>query len=172
MKSSLSLLLALLAPIAFALAAPDQPADAPKADADKPKPTPKVSSPKEKEDAVLVSMPLNVPITGLRIPNRDPSGKLLMMLDAQSAQRINDRNVELKGLKLEIRNNDGTTFHVDMQNSVFNLDTRILASDTPTTIRRDDFVISGDRAEFHTKEKFGRIKGNVKMIIYNSGNPK
>lgn len=168
MKSSRSFLFALLVPIAGALAAPE----ATPTPAQKPKPTPKVSTEREKEDAVLGSMPLNQPITGLRIPNRDPNGNLLMLLDAQSAQRIDDRNIELRGLTLEINNTDGSAFHVQMEHSVFNLDTRILTSDTPTTIRRNDFVIDGDRAEFHTKEKFGRVIGNVKMIIYNSGQTK
>ncbi len=177
MKSSLSLLLVLLAaPLAFSAPPPaptplaEQPAASPTAS---PTATPKPRTSAEKEDAIFDSVPVNQPIKGLTIPNRDASGKLLMLFNAESATRLgaSDRDIEFQGLKMEIHNNDGSTFNVDMKHSLFNLDTRILTSDTPTTIRRDDFVIKGDRAEFHTKEKFGRVIGHVRMIIYNSGNP-
>jgi len=129
---------------------------------------PKQTSDDDKEKSMLDSLPANQIYNGVHIPNFSPTGKLLMMFDAKSAKRIDDRDIEMQDLKIEIHNNDGSTFHVEMTHSVFNLDTRILTSNTPTTIKRDDFTINGDRAEFHTKEKFGRVFGNVKMII-NSG---
>jgi hypothetical protein len=88
---------------------------------------------------------------------------------ASRTKRIDNRDIEMNGLKIEIHNDDGTTFHVEMAHSVFNLDTRILKSDTPTTIKRDDFTIEGQRAEFHTKERFGHMYGDVKMVIFNTG---
>jgi hypothetical protein len=131
----------------------------------------KVTSDDDKESAVLRDLPANQVYNGVHIPNFSPTGKLLMLFDAKSAKRIDDRDIEMQDLKIEIHNNDGSTFHVEMVHSVFNLDTRILTSNTPTTIKRDDFIINGDRAEFHVKEKFGRVFGNVKMII-NSGDTK
>ncbi|MDD5200753.1 MAG: hypothetical protein PHC88_13230 [Terrimicrobiaceae bacterium] len=176
MKSWLSLLAALLAPVAL-FAAPDKsppaqkPADpkAKKADASGES---KSAADADKENAILASIPADQIYHGVHIPSFSPQGKLLMLFDAQSAKRINERNIEMQDLKMEIHNKDGSTFHVEMRHSVFNLDTRILASDTPTTIRRDDFIINGDKAEFHTKEKFGRVFGNVKMIIFNTGSTK
>jgi hypothetical protein len=144
------------------------------ADSATPKPSPadaKTTSDTDKENAGIASIPPGQVYHGVHIPNYSPTGKLLMLFDAQSAKRIADRDIEMQELKIEIHNNDGSTFHVEMKHSVFNLDTRILTSDTPTTIKRDDFVINGSSAEFHTKEKFGRVFGNVKMII-NSGDTK
>ncbi len=143
----------------------------PPADQKSATPAPKVSSDADKENAVLSSLPANQIYNGVHIPNFSPSGKLLMLFDAKSAKRIDDRDIEMQDLKIEIHNADGSTFHVEMVHSIFNLDTRILTSNTPTTIKRDDFTINGDRAEFHVKEKFGRVFGNVKMII-NSGDTK
>jgi len=40
------------------------------------------------------------------------------------------------------------------------------AGQVPT---RDDFTIEGQRAEFHTKERFGHMYGDVKMVIFNTG---
>jgi hypothetical protein len=176
---NLLLALALLAPVAV-FAEPDQKPDAPKADKadksdakkkkdDKEKQPAKESSDQEKEDAVLGGIPDQQTYYGLRIPNFSPGGKLLMLFSADSAKRIDNRDIEMNGLKIEIHNDDGTTFHVEMAHSVFNLDTRILKSDTPTTIKRDDFTIEGQQAEFHTKERFGHMYGDVKMVIFNTG---
>lgn len=176
----LSLACALIAsPALFAAPAPDNskdsknsPAPAKKSDsAGGNAPAPKATSAADKENNVLSSLPANQIYNGVHIPNFSPTGKLLMLFDAKSAKRISDRDIEMQDLKIEIHNNDGSTFHVEMVHSVFNLDTRVLTSNTPTTIKRDDFIINGDRAEFHTKEKFGRVFGNVKMII-NSGDTK
>ncbi len=163
MKSWLSLLLALLAPAALF------------AESEKSKKSAKADEPpasaEQKEDNIVKGIPAGQTYYGLRIPNFSPSGKLLMLFDAKSAKRISERDVEMTDLKIEIHNNDGTTFHVAMEHSLFNLDTRIMTSDTPTTISRDDFVITGAKAEFHLKNKFGRMLGATKMII-NSDNVK
>jgi hypothetical protein len=162
-KSWLSLLLALLAPVAL-FAQSDKPEK--KSRDDKAAATPaKTTDSAAKENTMLDSIPSGQTYHGLRIPNFSPTGKLLMLFDAKTAKRINDRNLEMQDLKIEIHNNDGTTFHVAMAHSVFNLDTRILTSDTPTTISREDFVIEGERAEFHLKTKFGRMLGATKMTI-------
>jgi hypothetical protein len=153
---------------------------APATDGQPPKPTAspagKISPPKggaaagdnERENAALQNIQPGQTYRGVHIPNYDANGKLLMLFDAESARRVSDRDIEMEMLKIEIHNQDGTTFHVEMKHSVLDLDTRILTSDTPTTIKRSDFVINGDRAEFHTKEKFGRMFGNVKMVIDSS----
>jgi hypothetical protein len=76
----------------------------------------------------------------------------------------------MENLAIEIHNDDGTTFHVAMPHAVFNFDTKLLTSDTPTTIKRDDMIIDGDKAVFDVKKRFGRVIGNVKMTIFNTGN--
>jgi hypothetical protein len=176
-KSWLSLLLALLLPVAL-IAAPED-ADDQKTDQKaagegkkKPKETPKGSSEDKKESEILRNIPDDQTYHDVTIPNMGPGGKLLSRLKAKKVKRLNDRNFEMGDLTVEIFNKDGSTFHVQMPHSVFNIDTRILTSDTPTTIRRDDFTINGDKAEFHIKEKFGRVIGNVKMVIFNTGNTK
>jgi hypothetical protein len=172
---NLLLALALFAPVAV-FAQPDKKTDNAAKKADKTeakkdgKDASKEGGDQEREDAVLSSIPDQQTYYGLRIPNFSPGGKLLMLFSADSAKRIDNRDIEMNGLQIEIHNNDGTTFHVQMAHSVFNLDTRILKSDTPTTIKRDDFTIEGQRAEFHTKERFGHMYGDVKMVIFNTGN--
>jgi hypothetical protein len=120
------------------------------------------------EQAMFKELPVGEPFEGVRIPQMDANGNLRMLFDTQKATRIDDRHIDMEKLKIEIHNEDGTTFQVSMPHSVFDLDTNILASDTPVEIRREDFVITGDTANFHTKTKYGHIIGNVKMIIYNT----
>jgi hypothetical protein len=162
-KSWLSLLLVLIAPVAL-FAQSDKSAEKSKGGKAAASPTPEASS-ESKQDNMLKDIPAGQTYYGLRIPNFSPTGKLLMLFDAKAAKRITDRNLDMEDLKIEIHNDDGTTFHVSMAHSVFNLDTRILTSDTPTTISREDFVITGERAEFHLKNKFGRMLGSTKMTI-------
>ena len=121
------------------------------------------------QDAMFAEIPIGETFEGVRIPQMDPNGNLVMLFDTKKATRIDDRHIDMEQLKIEIHNDDGTTFHVAMPHSVFDLDTNILDSDTPVEIRRDDFTITGDTAQFHTKTKFGRINGNVKMVIFNTG---
>lgn len=117
------------------------------------------------ESAALSDVPLNEPVNGLVIPQYSPEGELLSQFKAGSAKRVDEQHIELTDLKIEIHNDDGTTFHVQMPSAVFDLETRILTSNSPTQIRREGFVIDGDAAEFHTKTRFGRMTGNVKMVI-------
>ncbi len=126
-----------------------------------------VQEPSE-EQAMFRELPVGEVFEGVRIPQMDANGNLRMLFDTKKATRVDDRHIDMEKLKIEIHNDDGTTFQVAMPHSVFDLDTNILASDTPVEIRRDDFVITGDTANFHTKTKYGHIIGNVKMIIFNT----
>src|SRR5262249_28959242 len=54
---------------------------------------------------------------------------------------------------------------IEMQTSTFDLTTKILSSDQPTTVRRHDFNVVGDSAVFDTNARTSRLKGNVRMVI-------
>ncbi len=120
------------------------------------------------EEAMFKELPVGETFEGVRIPQMDSNGNLRMLFDTKKATRIDDSHIDMEKLAIEIVNDDGTTFNVSMPHCVFDLDTNILDSDTPVEIRRQDFIITGDTAKFHTKTKFGRIIGNVKMIIFNT----
>ncbi len=129
------------------------------------KPAKDQRKPADPEEAVLSDIPLGQPMSALVIPQRGEDGKLLSLFRVGTAKRVDDKHIEMTDLKIEIHNEDGTTFHVQMPEAVFDLETRVLKSSSPTQIRREGFVIDGDAAEFFTKTRFGRMTGNVKMII-------
>jgi hypothetical protein len=158
-KSPPALALAAAAMLAISAGiAADEPKSAPT-----PSPTPTPAASASNVEA-LKELPKGQPIYGLRIPEmRD--GKQMSLFLIEVARPLDDHRIEMENLEIEMLNDDGTTFHVKTPKSVFDLDTGILTSDTPTQIRREDFVITGDAAEFHTKTRFGRMTGKVKMII-------
>jgi hypothetical protein len=172
-KSWLSLFLALASP-AILVAQTEKPT--PKPDAtpvakagakNTPKPT---TDEDERIKTTLGNLPPNQIFHNVQIPSLGPNGEIQSLFKAETAKRIGDQNMEMQNLQIEIHNPDGTTFHVQMAHSIFDFSTKILTSDTPSTIKRDDFVINGDRAEFNVKTRFGRMLGNVKMTIFNTGN--
>ncbi len=144
------------------------PATAESKSKDEPKDGQTSAAESSEEQAMFKELPVGEPFEGVRIPQMDANGNLRMLFDTKKATRIDDQHIDMEMLKIEIHNEDGTIFQVSMPHSIFDLDTNILASDTPVEIRREDFIITGDTANFHTKTKYGHIIGNVKMIIFNT----
>ncbi len=167
MRPWLSLCLLVLT-LAGLHAQPSEPAPTVKPEAKKTPAT--VTSEDERLNQAMQGFPAGQVFQGIQIPNRNANGRLLSLISAKTAKRIGDRDIEMENLAIEIHNEDGTTFHVAMPHAVFNFDTRLLTSDTPTTIKRDDMIIDGDKAVFDVKKRFGRVIGNVKMTIFNTGN--
>ena len=110
------------------------------------------------------------PVTGVRIPNYSPDGKLQMLFNAQTAQKLDDKHIAMDRLTIDAYGDDGKKFFIETPKSIFNLETRILNGSESVLIRRDDFEIVGDTGEFHTKTRFAKVIGNVKMTIFNTEN--
>jgi hypothetical protein len=117
---------------------------------------------------------LNVPIPvkhdaeGVRLPYFDTRGRLQMYFIIAKAIRVDDDRLELKNAYMQTyddkENPDATVF---MTRSMLDLNTRIVTSDIPVTVRRSDFEIVGQKMVFDTQKRAGRMTGHVRMIIYN-----
>ena len=129
-----------------------------------PSPTPASS---EKID---VPIPVGIPVLGLKIPHYDENGKLAMAFETESAKKIDESQIEMTFVKLEVIDQEGDKIFVELPQSLFNLDTRILTGHMGALIKRSDFVITGDQVEFNTETRFGTIRGNVKMVISTENN--
>jgi len=149
----------------------------------KPSPTPEAKEKAEKaeksdqteekkDDAAdfEIPVPIGVPVKGIRIPQYNEEGKQIMLFDAEVAKKIDDENIEMENLKIEAISDDDRKFYIELPKSVFNLQTRILNGTDRINIRRDDFELTGDTGEFHTKSRYAKITGDVKMIIFNTEN--
>lgn len=108
------------------------------------------------------------PVKGIRIPHYGEDGKLQMMFDAEEAVKIDDTHVKLKNLKIDATGEDDKKFYVELPESIFDLETRVLNGENRVLVRREDFEITGDSGEFYIKTRFAKVKGNVKMIIYST----
>lgn len=122
-----------------------------------------VPSPEEKQFELPV--PVGIPVNGIKVPHYNSEGELELVLEAESAQKIDEQNVSFTNLKLEAHDDENRKIFVDLPQAVLNLDTRILTGDKTVQIRREDFTISGDRIEFNTKTRYGTLKGNISMVI-------
>ncbi len=137
--------------------------------------TDKAASDGDKSKAVVsdtegfdIPVPIGERIKGIKIPHYGPDGKLLMMFDADTALKTDDQHIELDMLKIDAYSEDGRKIYIELPRSVFNLETRILTGENRVLIRREDFEITGNSGEFHTKNRFAKIIGNVKMTIYST----
>ena len=104
----------------------------------------------------------------VRIPDLDLTGKLLSLLMAEKATRLDDDRVKFEGMNMDFNKPDGKEdFHVVMPASVLNLKTHIIASDDPVKVSTQDFELTGEKMEFNTVERQGQLTGHVRMVIHN-----
>ena len=121
-----------------------------------------------KESKFTVPIPVGHDAKGIRLPSFDRDGKLNMMFSIELAMRVDEDHLDMKNTFLETYTNDGTPdLSVQMTTSVLDLNTRIVTSKDPATVRRQDFEITGDKMQFNTKTHAGVFTGNIRMIIYN-----
>lgn len=117
-----------------------------------------------------IPVPDGVPVKGIKVPSYSADGKLLMMLDAEQARKLDADRIEFENLKIDAYSDDDKKIYVELPRSIFNLTTRVLTSESRVLIRREDFELVGDAGEFYTKNRFAKILGNVKMTILSTEN--
>jgi hypothetical protein len=115
-----------------------------------------------------VPIPPGHPAQGVRLPYFDVRGKLQMFFTIQKAYRIDMDHLEMKNAYMQTyddkENLDATVF---LTHSILDLNTRIVTSEVPVTVRRSDFTIVGQKMVFDTQKRVGRMTGHVRMTIYN-----
>jgi hypothetical protein len=112
-------------------------------------------------------VPIGEPVKGIKIPQYDEKGKLTMNLMAETAKKIDDRQVEFGKLKILFDDQEQKEIVVEIPHSVIDMETKVLVADTPTTIHREDFDIVGQGAEFDTVSRRGILKGHVTASFRN-----
>ncbi len=116
-----------------------------------------------------IPLPIGQEIKGLVLPDIDLQGHLRSRFEAGSAKRLDAERVQFKGLKVtSFTPEDTVDLKIDLPESTFNVNSRVLVSQQRTTIVRKDFTISGDVMEFNTTDRKGTLTGNVKMVINDS----
>ena len=130
-------------------------------------PTP---TPEPREALGLKNIPLTVghEAKGLVLPNYDIQGHLLGRFEAATAARVDEDHVRFTNLKMTtFDEHEQPDFKIDMADGILNLETRVIASNQRTKVKRTDFEIAGDTMSFNTLTKLGTLTGNVHMTIFN-----
>jgi lipopolysaccharide export system protein LptC len=124
------------------------------------------TSPTPAGDLRSIPLPIGHEAKGLVLPNFDPEGHLTAKLEAGTAKRVDENHVVFAGLKLTTFTPENQVdIMVEMQESVFDLETRVVTSTHRATIKRADFDIAGDSVQFDTVARQGKLAGNVHMVI-------
>jgi hypothetical protein len=121
-----------------------------------------------------IPIPVGEPVTGIKIPQYDESGKVSMTLLAGKARKLDDSKVEFENLKISFTDKEGKEILVEIPHALLDTQTKLLSADSKTVITRDDFDISGEKVEFDTVSRTGRFKGRVRASFrngYASGQP-
>lgn len=136
-----------------------------------PKPTNEPPPAPINSQKIDLPVPVGEPVKGIKIPQYDDSGKMTMCLIAETAQKLNENQVELGKLKIQFNEKEEKEITVEIPHSMLNLESKILTADSETTIRREDFEIVGESAVFDTLARQGRFKGHVRASFRNITRP-
>lgn len=130
-----------------------------------------IAEPAPRENKPLkLDLPLvpGEPATNVRIPQYGDAAQLLSLLNSVSIKRLDDTRLELQGTDLDLNKPDGKPdFHIRLPRAIFDTRTRLLTSEEPVAISTTDFELQGERLEFDTSARCGRITGWVYMKIHN-----
>lgn len=113
-----------------------------------------------------VPLPIGHEAKGLTLPDFDPEGRLRGKFTAGTARRLDQVHMAFQDLHISTFDEQSKPdLDVITTNSVFNLQTHVLTSNSRGTIKRSDFQVEGDTMEFNTDARQGTLRGNVKMVI-------
>ncbi len=144
--------------------------------------TPKVKRPKQPRDTGDPSLPpktrkaksidfpapIGQPSHDVKIPSIDSLGKVLSVIEAATMTAIDKDHAQIEGGTFKLNGPDGNEdYRVEMPVSVINLQTDVITSDHPVTVRTKDFELTGEKMEFNTVDRTGELRGHVHMRIHN-----
>jgi hypothetical protein len=130
-------------------------------------PSPVAAKVMDQGQKIDLPIPVGEPVKGIKIPQYDENGKLTMNLIAETARKLDEKQVEFGKLKIEFNEKEEKTIVVEIPHSILDMETKVLVADTETTIRREDFEIIGQGAEFDTLARSGSFKGRVHASFRN-----
>ena len=123
--------------------------------------------PPSKGGKIDLPVPIGEPVKGIKVPQYDEQGKLTMSLTAETALKLDDRKVELGKLKVLFNDKEEKEIIVEIPHSILDMESKVLVADSETVIRREDFEIVGQSAEFDTFSRSGTFKGKVRASFQN-----
>jgi hypothetical protein len=116
-----------------------------------------------------IPIPVSHDARGVKLPYYDERGRLQMYFNIAKAYRADLKHLEMTNAYMQTYDEKAVPdANVFMTFSVLDLDTRIVTSDVPVTVRHSDFEIVGQKMVFNTQTRVRRMSGHVHMLIFNS----
>lgn len=95
------------------------------------------------------------------------NGKLEMVFSIGLAKRADIYHLNMSNVSIETFDESGATeMTIKLSTSVLDLNTQMLTSDEPVTIKRDDFELTGERMRFNTATRQAKMLGHVRMLVF------
>lgn len=115
-------------------------------------------------------IPLGAESRGAVIPSFDEEGRRSSLITADVIRRIDDERIYAEGLVVKMLNADASKdLRMDLRTAFFQMATGVLRSTERSRVSRADFQIEGDNLVFDTNKNQGRMTGNIRMVIFDSG---
>ena len=115
-------------------------------------------------------IPLGAESRGAVIPSFDAEGRRSSLITADVIRRIDDERIYAEGLVVKMLNADAAKdLRMDLSTAFFQMATGVLRSTDRSRVSRADFQIEGDNLVFDTNKNQGRMTGNIRMVIFDSG---
>jgi hypothetical protein len=123
---------------------------------------------------ISVPIPPGHDARGLVIPYRDAEGKMQMRFTMEVGKRTDADHMDMTKLLIQTYDDEGKEeMKIDLPQSLLDLNTRVITTESGVVIKRSDFELTGDAMKFNTETKAGTIRGiakKVRMLIYNLDN--
>jgi hypothetical protein len=120
--------------------------------------------------AFMRMIPLGVESRGAVIPSFDASGRRTSLITADVVRRIDDGRLYAEQLVLQMFDEDpAADVRIDLRTAFYHMEDGVLRSTERSRVTRADFEIEGDSLIFDTVKNQGRMTGNIRMVIFDSG---
>lgn len=115
-------------------------------------------------------VPLGAESKGAVIPSFDELGRRTSLITAAVVRRIDDGRLWAEKLVVQMFNADPRNdVRIDLQTAFYQMAGGILRSTDRSRVSRADFEIEGDSLIFDTVKNQGRMTGNIRMVIFDTG---
>lgn len=112
-------------------------------------------------------MPIGSVSTRVVVPEHDATGRLVTRYAMETVHRRERTVLEMERMTISmVQAPPHSDVTVDLPVARFDINTRLLKGEGNVTIRRDDFILRGRRAEFDTRTKTGKLTGDIHMTVW------
>jgi hypothetical protein len=120
--------------------------------------------------AFMKMVPLGAESKGAVIPSFDVAGRRTSLITAEVIRRLDDERLYAEGLVVQMFNADpANNLRMDLKTAFYHMTGGVLRSQERSRVSRADFQIEGDNLVFDTSKNQGRMTGDIRMVIFDTG---